>query len=351
MNLTEIKQIVTELANELIPGWDVTCEYDPDLERKIGALAFVQAIPKRQLARIVVGPHPPNESPRESIAHELTHALISPLVELIQWNDAATIIEEQIVERLGKIIARAPTGIVRAMRKAIANPRANSPVIRKRISALAFGRRNETRKRMGSQEMAALAMEGGQIAAMEGLPPEAAEWIKKAVAFMAGGAAEPEPESVAMRDDKQPDDGKEAPAMREDQMPEAMRAQYRMMQRATRGTLDSLVRMRLHEARTVDGLDITPAMEARLRKAANVDAFEESFELLKLGLQGSQGKARSGVVAGDVASSNGAPSRQQLIGNGLPADMADHVLREYARGADIGKAAETAAMKYRKGGV
>jgi hypothetical protein len=346
-DLATVTAIVKEIAAQLIPGWQVTCELAPSVEANQNALAMVWPTPERQLAHVVVAPHPPHESLRESLAHELTHALLAPLTKLIEWSPAAVMIEEQIVERLGKIIAGAPTGTARAMMRALQHPRTNSPTIRKRISALAVGRRNETRKRMEPKALAALAMEGGALTAAENPDPAAmADFIKRVVEALASGG-DAGPGSAPMREDK-PEDGKGAPPMREEEVPEAMRAQYRTMQRTTSMSLGSAVRLRIHELRTVDKLDITPAIEAMLRKAKTVEDFEEKLDLVKASLGAStEQRKRSGTEPDGNGGRNGSPSIESLRRD-YPTQIADDIHRNYEKGAEFGDVALKAASKFRK---
>jgi hypothetical protein len=300
------------------------------------------------MAHVVVAPHPPGESLEESIAHELTHSVLSPLTKLIEWSPAAVMIEEQIVERLGKIIATAPAAMARAISKALQNPRTKSPTVHKRISALAIGRRNETRKRMGSQEMAALAMEGGQIAAMEGLPSEAAEWIKKAVAFMAGGSEEPaSAKDPAMAKDPMEDPAKkEYPAMREDEMPPQMRKVFRQMQQGGAMMLRDAIRSRLHTARTVDGIVFDPETEKDLSSCQTIEQFEREFKLVsrsRIAANETQRK-RSGVVP-DGENINGAPSIDFLVQEGMSQQLAKSIHASFAVDAETGNLALENARK------
>jgi hypothetical protein len=270
-DLPTISALVQRIANALLPGWGITCELAPSIEANHGALACVYSTPERQLAHVVVAPHPPNESVEESVAHELTHAVLSPLTKLIELSPAAVMIEEQIVERLGKLIANAPVGMARAISKALSSPRTDSPTLRKRISALAIGRRNETRKRMDPKALAALAMEGGQFAAMEGLDPAVADWIKKAIEAMAGGGA-PESEPPMREDDPaKPKPGD--PAMREEDVPEPMRKMYRMAAKSSAMLLRESIRMRLHNARTVDNIALDEATIADLSGAQSLEQW------------------------------------------------------------------------------
>jgi len=135
----DLRAIGDPLAAELLPGWRVTWQWvDPaDIG---GALAMIYPDPKRQMARICVAPHPEGEDVAESIAHEIMHGVVSPLVELTEQNAAEIAIEEPIVERLGVLVARlwkACGGLARAsLRREVATyATAEGVRFRMRISA------------------------------------------------------------------------------------------------------------------------------------------------------------------------------------------------------------------------
>lgn len=348
-DLPTISALVRRLGAKLVPGWTTTCELAPSVEANQGALAMVYSTPERQLAHVVVAPHPPGESIEESVAHELTHALLSPLTSLLDWSPAAVMLEEQIVERLGKLLATAPAAMSRAVTRALANPRTKTPVLRQRISALATRRRNVERNRTmpDANKLAELAMKAGEMGGREDVPEDVRALLQELVAALAGGGAAPESEAP-MRDDK-PEDGKPEPPMREEDMPEAMRAQYRTMRRAAQMSLESSIRLRIQELRTVDRLAITPDVEARLRKAKSVEDFEDRLELVRasLGSVTEQQRKRSGVTP-DTSDANGAPSLEAMTSEGIPAPVAEQVRRAYAQGKPHGETALTNARKYRK---
>ncbi len=346
-DLQTVTSCVIGLAQKLIPGWTVTVELAPSIEANQGALALVYSTPERQMAHVVVAPHPPTESLEESIAHELTHSVLSPLTKLIEWSPAAVMIEEQIVERLGKIIATAPAAMARAMAKALQNPRTNSPTVRKRISALAIGRRNETRKRMDSKALAALAMEGGQIAAMEGLPSEAADWIKRAVEAMAGGGEGPVSTPDPMAKDVAADPAKQdGGAMREDDMSPQMRKMYRQAQQSNASMLKSMIRLRLHEARTIDGIVFDADTEKDLSSCQTIEEFERVFKLVaRARLAANETpRNRSGIVP-EGANTNGAPSTESLVAEGMSQQLAKSIHAAFAVDAETGNLALENARK------
>jgi hypothetical protein len=117
------------LAREMVPGWRVTCEWGEPGE----ALAVCYPDELRQMCRIVVSPHPDGEDIGESIAHELAHAALRPLVALVDQSPASIQIEETIVERLGCLIAR-------LWRTAPARARAIISALRSDVSLIASAR-------------------------------------------------------------------------------------------------------------------------------------------------------------------------------------------------------------------
>src|SRR5258706_15013595 len=100
MNAADLATMAAPLVALLLPGWQITWEVcaPEDID---GALAMVLPVPTRSMAKIMVAPHPDGENVLESIAHELTHAVLSPLTALIPFSDGAVMLEEQAVERLG----------------------------------------------------------------------------------------------------------------------------------------------------------------------------------------------------------------------------------------------------------
>ncbi len=351
-DVQSVTSCVMGLARKLIPGWLVTVELAPSIEANQGALAMVYSTPERQLAHVVVAPHPPSESIEESIAHELTHAVLSPLTKLIAWSDASVMLEEQIVERLGKLIASAPTSMSRAISKALQNPRTNSPTVRKRISALAIGRRNGTRKRMDSKALAALAMEGGALTAAETPNPAAmADFIKRIVEALAGGEEPASTKEPAMA--KEPDEEsakKEQPAMREEDMPPKMRQALRQLKQGNAMMLESTIRMRLHEARTIDNIALDAETENDLKQCETIEQFQREFKLVtrsRMAATETQRK-RSGVVADDSDDKTHGHSIASLVKDGHSEEMATHIVSEFKRGKDFGDTALVGAMKFRK---
>lgn len=348
-DLQSVTACVRKLAAKMLPGWRVTCELAASVEANQGALAMVFSTPQRQLAHVVVAPHPPGESLEESVAHELTHAVLSPLTALIEWSPAAVMVEEQIVEHLGVMIAGASAGMMRAISRALSSPRAPSVAIKKRISALASRRIKGKCKMADGARLAELAMKAGEMGAREDVPEDVRALLAEFVAELAGGAG---PASQPPMMDKDPKDGPadpNAPTMREDQMPPAMRSIMRNMRIANASTLKETIRLRLHTARTVDGIVLDAATEKELAAAATLEQFEREFGLVTRSRASNQeARKRSGVSPDDAPGANGAPSVESLIKAGHSREMAMQIVTAYGIGADHGKAALETALKYRK---
>lgn len=140
----DLRAIGDPLAAEMIPGWRVEWRW-VDSSEIGGALAMVSPDAKREMATIKVAPHPAGEDVGETIAHELTHATLRPLVELIPESPASIGIEERIAERIGVLIARLWRSAPARARAVIRALRADLPTItgaraRARIAALAHRR-------------------------------------------------------------------------------------------------------------------------------------------------------------------------------------------------------------------
>lgn len=146
LDAAALARVGDRIAAQLVPGW--TIQWVPVTREQIdqlipGALAVCRpdqdATPTRELATVyVVTPWPGHESLDETLWHELTHALMSDLVQLIPDRDTAAgvLVEEKIVERLGKILARVPMAARRAIRRSIEGLTLPAPV-RARLSAAA----------------------------------------------------------------------------------------------------------------------------------------------------------------------------------------------------------------------
>ncbi len=188
----DLDQLVAHYCDLLgLRDWVITAEW----VNEPGPLGYVIPTPTRKIARLCISTACPPEEVRATIAHELIHALLSPLTHVAEPSAGALMLEEQAVESLALAVVTAERNPIdaAAMRQALngLDPRA---AIRARVAAAAGRGRN----RMDPKMLAALALEGGALMANETLPEEVAAWIKKAVEAMSGGALpseEPAPES------------------------------------------------------------------------------------------------------------------------------------------------------------
>jgi hypothetical protein len=345
-DLPSVSALVKRLGDRIAPGWAITCELAASVEANADALAMVFSTPERKMMHIIVAPHPPGESIEESVAHELAHGILSPLTKLIEWSPAAVMLEEQIVEHLGTLLATVPLGMARAISRAMANPRATSATVRARISALATRRRNNGRKRSmaNPKKLAELAMKAGELSAREDVPDDVRALLAEFVAEMAGGSEEPE--APAAREEEPDPDKPGAPAMREEEVPEQMRAQYRIMKRTAAISLDSTIRLRIHELRTVDKLGITTAIETRLRKATSVEDFEDRLELVKASLSSAtETQRKRSNVQSSESNGNGAPSIASLLDEGMSEPLARSIHRAFETDKEDGEIALGNARK------
>ena len=351
-----IDAIVQRLANELLPGWDVT--WTPVKPDAIGGnLAMVKAYPARQIARVAVAEHPPNESYEESLAHEFVHAVISPLVDLIEESPASIMVEEPIAERLGKFIAKYAR-LRGAVARALHSPRTASRIVRQRISAIATrqriaGRTNNVDPKMIEEIIAAIKDGNGDAAI---------ELLTKLLASAAGGmAGGPDSSAGAARDDEGAAQGDGATAYRADEpqaqgkmrMSELDKTLLRARQAeskanaAARGASQITIRARIRELRG-DGVQIDAETEKKLVALGDVDAAEERIEYLVKGRETAATRARSGVTSsGAKDGASGSPSLEQLTRE-YPEQVARDISRAFEKGADHGEVAMKAAAKFRK---
>lgn len=343
-----VKRMVATIAGALIPGWELEFVFAESMAETGGALAYCIPQPRREKAKIVIAPHPPDESLRETIAHELGHAWVSPLVELIEPSEAASTIEEVLIERFSKFAAAHP-GLVGALARVTKNPRTTHPIVRKRISALASRRRNEGKNKMADgSRLAELAMKAGEMGAREDVPEDVRALLAEFVAELAGGSGPPSNAAPPMREDGDPAKS-DAPAMREDEMPPAMREQYRRARMSTASMLKDTIRLRLHTARTVDGIVLDAETEKDLGSCTSIEDFERVFRLVtRQAAKGSEQQRKRSGVNPDVSDINGAPSIEAMIAEGIPQPVAENVRRAFGQGKDHGQTALDTARKYRK---
>jgi hypothetical protein len=343
-DLPTVKALVQRLAARIVPGWTITCALAPSVEANMGGLAMIDPCPERQTAHVTIAPHPPDEDYEETIAHELTHAMLSPITQLVKRSSASVMLEEQIVERIGKLLVGAPDKLRRAVVTAVSNPRTTSPALRFRISALASRRRIEGKRTMADgSRLAELAMKAGEMGAREDVPEDVRALLAEFVAELAGGGAPASKQEPQMRED---DPAKQEPQMREGEMPPEMRTMMRMAQRHNASSLEATIRLRLHVARTVDRIELDAETEKDLASCKTLDQFEREFKLVtrQAAKVGEHQRKRSGITP-DATNGNGAPSMAALIEEGMSEPLARSIQAAYAVDKENGELALTNARK------
>lgn len=371
------------IADRLIPGWDVEwCWVKP--EDIGGALAMVFPDPLRERATIKVAPHPPSESVLESVAHEITHACLSPLTALIEFSDAAVGIEERITERIGKCFAAWFAGapaLARAMARALSAPRTKVPGIRARISALASGRGGKARMD-ASQVLDALKNADGE-GALKILEDYVAEMVTKAMGAAGGG--DDAPPSDPMRgkptegegdgDDMETEDqrkakGQPGAAPPPQQPPDPAATGYGRKQRQAADTehararraADSAtsiaVRARLRELETIDGVKFHEKLRAELASMTDLDRFEQrvaDFTAGRASAAPGNARARSGqeskrAPAGAGSGGDPAVDEATLKGEGFQPSFIRHYHEEHAANPEAAAHTLAAARRARTQG-
>ncbi|HSN15382.1 MAG TPA: hypothetical protein VLT61_12175 [Anaeromyxobacteraceae bacterium] len=197
----DLDALLGPIVSALIPGWTVTSEWKAaDKMPVAGALAVCEPTPTRSLAHVsVLAPWPEGESLPETLWHELTHALLSPLTALVEDSAGAVMVEEPIVERLGNLLATLPARARAAVVRAVET---YTPRLRARISARAPLARGGS---MDAKEVLAAITGQDEGKALEILTGWVAEQINAATG--GGGPAEPdgdEPTGDPMAKDKPP---------------------------------------------------------------------------------------------------------------------------------------------------
>ena len=293
----DLAAIGSPIAAVLLAGWTVTWSWATaaELAESIpGALAICDPTPTRSMAAVrCVWPWPAHESLEETIAHELTHAALSQLVALIPSSDAAIMLEEQAVERIGKAISGAPARLRVPMGRALLAARA-------RISA------RTVRARGGTMDPKLLtealdAIEAGDAA-------KAIEILKGLIVAAASNGAPPpsEPSGETMPN---PGDAKvEAPAVPQDgalQGADDSKALQRARLEAVafRDELNAMVAAQRPAAKEaiVTGLRarlgaaLTPAIEARIMAAKTFPEAQTIAAIAEEMVPAAAQRARSGV--------------------------------------------------------
>ncbi len=316
-----------------------------------GALAVCDPTPTRSLAHLyIVTPWPDGESMVETIAHELTHACLSPLSALLGNNPAAIMMEEQAVEQIGKALAMVGVGEARAMARAIGRYAPERLRARLKISTLA------TRARVGEKNMDPNVIKEALDAIESGDAAKCAEILKALIASAASGGAEPDGDEAPMGAQMAaPGDGgasKDAPPPMDARMVARLRADANEIAKI-KGELADIAKDARSGAMTllVDGLRARlpghaglPAIEKRILAApdyATAKAIRDIAIEMAPAVTGSQ-RARSGV-GGDAAPANASGETSvapetlaSLIGEGIPPALANDYLLTYK--ADKGAA-------------
>jgi len=304
MNLVAVDPgtIIADVQRQIgMLDWRIEWEWCPAGTLEIpGALAVCRALPERSFARIVIAqPWPGDEDLAETIRHEVVHALLSPLTQLIPMSDAAVMLEETIVEKLG-IALGGPAG--RALARAVVGAVDKYvPRLRARISALAPRRPGKGRmdiKLILAAIRAALTAED---------PKPGLEALMTELDGMQGDVGEGDAQKPPAREGEppKPDAGPPKPDARaygrEDEKPMARgRGVDVEVARARKGadmSVSTGIRARLREE-TAAGLVLDTKLETELAAMRDPDAFEQRIADLTRGrAMASQGqqRARSGV--------------------------------------------------------
>lgn len=311
LTIEDVRRIGDPLAAQMLPGWTVIWSVVKP-EAIGGNLAMACSTPNRQIVSIKVAPHPPNESIEATIAHELTHAALSPLTHLIEYSDAARTIEEQIVERLGNMLAKLSKSspiMARSIIGAFKNPRTCSNIIRARVST--FATRYNSRGTSMDIKMFLAALK----AALTAEDPKAAiESLVSEVEAM--GSGEPDgDEAPAVGKDAQPQDkpgdsaGAEAMAYRgkaQNLRAREAASEIELIARDERQLAKERIVARLREALPEDHSGL-PAIEKKIMAARDYQSAKDMAELV-IAAGGGQSRANSGAKAGSVKErANAAP--------------------------------------------
>jgi hypothetical protein len=270
-----------EQMNEVMPG--------------VGALAICSPVPERHIATVhVLADFPEHEDLMSTLMHELTHAKLSPLTALLEFTPAAVMLEEGIVESLGNALASTVPAYARAIRRALAAPRARSTAVRARISALAPRQRERGRIRM-DPEMIKKALEALLSGDAEACKAILQELITAAAA---GGGA---PSSEELPREEQPGD---VPQPAREEQPPMGRSRGRQApavsphEARARRAADSLnrdaIRARIHTSRVVDGFSLPAELETEILRCSDIDDAERLLRVARLARGEGQSRARNG---------------------------------------------------------
>lgn len=323
---TDLAVLGAPIAAALLPGWRIRWvpvtreEMDEGPAACPGALACVSPLPERQLATVrVVLPVPAGESLAETLWHELTHVLLSPLTALIPANDGVVMLEEHAVERLSVLLSQLPMAARRAVVGAVERW---APRLRARIAARAPLARGGTM----DPKMVTEALE----ALIGGDSEKCAEILKGMIAQAAGGtppATEPDGDEGANAPDEVPPMDAKAPrppaagpspapttpaepaAARTSSRLAAVDGEHTRARKAADAATSIAVRARLREIRQ-DGIKLPTNLETELAKMVDLDAFERRVGDLLAGraLAAPGGtRARAQAEGGGPVQHGGAP--------------------------------------------
>lgn len=360
--MTDLATLGNRIAAQLIPGWvvrwhAVTQEQINALVQ--GALAVCDPKPTREIADVyVVTPWPDGESLPETLWHELTHALLSPLTALVEQSGGAVMTEERIVERLGVLLNRLPMAARRAVVRRIEK---EAPRLRARISARAPLARGG--KQMDPEKIKAL------IAAIKEQNGDAALEIAEAMLVEAASgqaqpAGEPDGDEVAppaegremgaapaaapppMDGGKPAGDGSEGydgrrarkeTTVKDDHALRARKAadDIERMQKAMMPTAKAGLVMGL---RARIGAALTPAAEKEIMGAGTFEDAEKLAAFAEKMAPAAPQRARSGVEHGAAPTDGVAPppySAADLVKEGIPQALADEIVETHKKNPQL----------------
>jgi hypothetical protein len=312
IDTSTLQRVGGPIAAQLIPGWEVTwivctqAQIDTLIPGALAVCRAEDATPTRSLAKVyVIDNWPESESLAETLWHELTHAWISPLIQLIPDSNSAgsIMLEEQLVERMGKLLAKVPTNARLSMLRAVDR---YVPRLRARISALA------PRARSGGRMDPKLIGEALD-ALIAGDTAKCAEILKQLVTAAAGGdapapATEPDGDEATMPPPadampaKLPEEGAK-PGAGDPKKDDADMARTRARVTRAVSEIEAIAADQLKSAKSaiVEGLRARlpghtglPGIEAKIAKAPTYAAAKDIAEIAE-SMGGGVQRARSGA--------------------------------------------------------
>lgn len=172
--------------------WEIAARWG-EPEEMGSALARIVPLPERRIADLVVSKACPPEELRATVAHEVAHALVSPLANIGEWSAGALMIEEQIVEALAQAVTRAERmpADAPALRKALSDLPAR---IRARLATSRAPRRREGNC---SMDLPILIAALSAIVASGDPGPGLSEFVTKLQGMLPADAAQPSAEDLA----------------------------------------------------------------------------------------------------------------------------------------------------------